>query len=114
MQAIIDKVGDVAVVLLPYEKIDASCRTEFRADLEPILSEPNPKVVIDMTNVRFVDSAGIGALISCLKRATSNDGDLKLCHVAKPVRALFELVRLHRLLDILNSREEAVAAFEED
>jgi len=114
MQAIIDRVGDVSIVLLPYEKIDASCRNEFRGDLDPVVSEPNPSVVIDMSNVRFVDSAGIGALISCLKRATSNDGDLKLCNVAKPVRALFELVRLHRLLDILNSREEAVAAFEQD
>jgi anti-sigma B factor antagonist len=65
-----------------------------------------------MQHVQFVDSAGIGAIISCLKTLSANGGDLKLCNVAKPVRGLFELVRLHRLLDILNTKEEAVRAFQ--
>lgn len=114
MQAIVDRVNNVSVVQLPCEKIDASCRNELRDNLEPMIDEPNARIVIDMSNVRFIDSAGIGALLSCLKRVSANNGELKLCGVAEPVRAILELVRLHRLLDIANSREEAVAAFEQE
>ena len=66
-----------------------------------------------MSNVRFVDSAGIGTLISCLKATTTNNGSMALCNVAGPIRVLFESLRLHRLFKILDSREEAITAFGE-
>ena len=112
MEAVIDKCGDVSILEIPYEKIDASCKREFKSDVAPLLSEPKAKVVLDMRHVQFVDSSGIGVIISCLKQLSAEGGDLKLCGVAKPVRGLFELVRLHRLLDIFNTREEAVRAFQ--
>ena len=111
MEAVIEKCGSVTIVELPREKIDASNKDEFKSDMAAVMAEPNANVILDMHRVEFVDSAGIGAIISCLKRLRANDGDLKLCGVVKPVRALFELVRLHRLLDILNTKEEALRAF---
>ncbi len=111
MELVIEKMGNVTIVELPYEKIDASCKKEFQSDVGPVLAESQAKVVFDMRRVQFVDSAGIGAIICCLRELSAEGGDLKLCHVAKPVRGLFELVRLHRLLDILNTPEEAVRAF---
>jgi len=46
-----------------------------------------------------------------LRRLSARDGDLKLCGVTKPVRASFEIARMHRIIDILDTREEALAAF---
>lgn len=97
---------------MPYEKIDVGSKSDFQADVAEVLAEPGVNVVFDMRRVQFVDSAGIGAIVSCLKQLSVFGGDLKLCEVAKPVRGLFELVRLHRLLDILNTREEALRAFQ--
>ena len=73
--------------------------------------EANTKLVFDLSRLRFVDSSGLGAFLSCLRHVNAKGGDLKLCGMSKPVRAVFELVRLHRIFDILGTREEAVRAF---
>ena len=72
---------------------------------------PGAKLVFDMNALRFVDSSGLGALLSCLRQVHSSGGDLKLCEMAKTVRALFELVRMHRIFEIYSSREEALRSY---
>lgn len=102
----------MTIIELPYERIDVGCKQEFQNDVAEILTEPGAKVVFDMRRVQFVDSAGIGAIVCCMRELSASGGELKLCAVAKPVRSLFELVRLHRLLDIFNTKEEALRAFQ--
>lgn len=106
-----EKVGDVTVVSLQGEHLDASNIKEFKRDIAS-LTEANAKVVMDLSRVQFVDSSGCGAILSYLRQLKAVGGDLKLCSITKPVRALFELVRFHRVLDILNTREEAVKTFQ--
>lgn len=110
MQIAFEKVGDVAVAAVPVEELDAGNVGEFKRDTTPLL-EGNAKVVLDMSRLRFVDSSGLGAFISCLRKLNAKGGDLKLCGMTKQVRAVFELVRMHRVFDILGTREEALRAF---
>jgi anti-sigma B factor antagonist len=63
-----------------------------------------------MTALGFVDSSGLGALLSCLRTMNNKSGQLRLFGMAKPVQALFELVRMHRIFSIHNNRDEALAA----
>lgn len=72
-------------------------------------------VVIDLERVQFVDSAGCGVILACSRRVDpggTGAGEVRLCSVTKPVRSVFQLVRLHRVLAIHNDREEALRAFE--
>jgi anti-sigma B factor antagonist len=110
MQIAFEKVGDVGVAAMPVDELDASNAGEFKRDIAPLL-EANAKLVLDMSRLRFVDSSGLGAFISCLRRLNARGGDLKLCGMSKQVRAVFELVRMHRVFDILSTREDAVHAF---
>ena len=105
-----ETVNDVTIVTLRGETLDASNAKAFRADLVPVLT-PGAKLVFDMKGVRFVDSSGLGALLSCLRQVHSSGGDLKLCEMAKAVRALFELVRMNRIFEIYNSRDEALRSY---
>jgi anti-sigma B factor antagonist len=107
MELTLEKVGNVAVVVLPGEQLDASNAKDFKRDIAPVLVE-NSKVVFDMSQLRFVDSSGLGAFLSCLRQLNAAGGDLKLFGLTKPVRALFELVRMHRLFDIYNTKDEAI------
>jgi anti-sigma B factor antagonist len=50
-------------------------------------------------------------LISCLRQLNGRRGDFKLCAMSKTVRALFELMRMHRVFNIHDTREEAVRSF---
>jgi len=111
MEITTDKVGDVAVVLLAGEELDAGNVAEFKRNVAPVL-EANSKVVFDMQRLRFVDSSGLGAMLSCLRQLNVDGGDLKLCGISKPVRALFELVRMHRIFSVYETQEEAVRAFQ--
>ena len=111
MQIAFEKVGDVAVAVVPVEELDAGNAGEFKRDVAPLL-ENNSKVVLDMSRLRFVDSSGLGAFISSLRKLNAKGGDLKLCGMSKQVRAVFELVRMHRVFDILDTRDNAIRAFD--
>jgi len=111
MEITVDKMGDVVIAELPVEELDASNAGELKRDIAPLL-ETHSKLVIDLGRLRFVDSSGLGAFISCLRKLNAKGGDLKLCGMQKPVRAVFELVRMHRIFDIYATREEAVRAFQ--
>jgi len=111
MELAIDKIGDVAAVAVPVDELDASNASELKRDIAPVLLA-NSKVVLDLSRVQFMDSSGLGAMLSCLRQLNARKGDLKLCGMSKQVRRAFELVRLDRILDIHASRAEAVRAFQ--
>ena len=98
-----------AIVAIASENLDAGNAKTFKDALQPLL-EANAAVLIDMSSLSFVDSSGLGALLGCLRTMNNRNGQLKLFAMAKPVQALFELVRMHRIFSIYNSREEALAA----
>jgi anti-sigma B factor antagonist len=111
MQLACEKVGDVAVCAVPVEELDAGNAGEFKRDIAPVL-EANVKVVLDLSRLRFVDSSGLGAFISCLRKLNVKGGGLKLTGLSTQVQGVFELVRMHRVFDILPTREAAVRAFD--
>ena len=111
MEIAVDKTGDVTVAVIPVDELDASNAGEFKRDIAPVL-QANTTLVLDLSRLNFVDSSGLGAMLSCLRQLSAKSGDLKLCGMSKQVRALFELVRMHRIFDIQGTREEAVAAFQ--
>jgi anti-sigma B factor antagonist len=103
--------SNVAVALIPVDELDASNAGELKREIAPLL-EANTRLVIDLSRLRFVDSSGLGAMLSCLRHLSAKGGDLKLCGMSKQVRATFELVRMHKIFDIFSTREEAVHAFQ--
>lgn len=105
------KIGDVAVVELPIEELDAGNVADFKRDMAPVL-DAHAKVALDLSRLRFLDSSGLGAFLSCLRRLNAKGGDLKLYAMSKQVRAVFELVRMHRIFEICATREDAVRAFD--
>ena len=101
---------DVLVIELRADNLDASNVREFR-DAVQALMQQHTRVVLDMAGVKFVDSSGLGALISCLRQLNGRRGDFRLCEMSRTVRALFELMRMHRVFNIHDTREDAVASF---
>ncbi|MBS1792412.1 MAG: STAS domain-containing protein [Acidobacteria bacterium] len=105
-----EKVNDITVVTLRGEVLDASVVSDFKSEITPIL-QSGYHVVFDMSNIQFVDSSGVGAILSCLRTLNAGGGDLKICSLTKPVKALFELVRMHKIFDIFESKDLAVGSF---
>lgn len=102
--------SNVLVLELREDNLDASNVREFK-DAASALIQDHTCVVLDMSGVKFVDSSGLGALISCLRQLNNRRGDFRLCEMPKPVRALFELMRMHRVFSIHETRQDAVQSF---
>jgi anti-sigma B factor antagonist len=96
------------IVTVPGEHLDVSNSKSFREALQPLLEE-HTTVLLDLSEVDFIDSSGLGSLLSCLRTMNAKDGDLRLFGMRKPVQAMFELVRMHRLFAIYETEEEACA-----
>jgi anti-sigma B factor antagonist len=67
--------------------------------------------VVDLKEVEFMDSAGLGTLIAALKRVTEQGGDMKLACLQKKPRMVFEITRAYKVFEIYNSVDEAIRAF---
>lgn len=111
MELMCEHIGDVMVVVLAGAQLDASTAAEFKSNIAPVL-EAHSQVVFDLSHLLFVDSSGLGALLSCLRHLHAKGGDLKLCGMLPPVRALFDLVRMHRIFHIFDTQEAAIRAFQ--
>lgn len=105
-----EKFNDVTVVILKGDVLDASVVGDFKSEMTPLLKSEY-RVVFDMSNIQFVDSSGVGAILSCLRTLNAEGGDLKICSLTRPVRALFELVRMHKIFDIFETKELAIESF---
>ena len=110
MEIPVEKTDSVTIAVIPVDELDASNAGEFKRDIAPVL-DSDSRVVMDFSRLRFIDSSGLGAVLSCLRQLSAKGGDLKLCGMTKQVRSTFELVRMHRVFDIFPTREEAVRAF---
>lgn len=102
---------DCLVVHATGPSIDASNAAEFRTALAPLI-EQHERLVIDLGAVDFIDSAGIGSLISCLRACGERQGQLRLCALKRPVQALFELMRMHRIFEVHEDSSAARASMQ--
>lgn len=102
--------GGIRIVSALGDHLDASNKDVFR-DFALPLAEESDRFLLDMEDVRFVDSSGLGVILACLRAVTARSGTFRICSVSKPVRVLFELVRLERMVEVFDDRQSALAAF---
>jgi anti-sigma B factor antagonist len=111
MNITVEHIDGVAVITSLPPHIDASNVMEFKAQIGTIIGEHN-RVLFDMGAVKFIDSAGCGALITALRLIRNSGETLKICSAQSQVRTVFELVRMHKLMEIYNTRQEALMSYE--
>jgi anti-sigma B factor antagonist len=81
---------------------DASSVEGFRRELDRHWSSRIHSVKVDMQAVEFIDSSGIGALLSVQKRLSNGADPVTLFHPRPPVRAMLELLRLQRVFNVVD------------
>ena len=102
-------VNGITVVQLP-DKINAGNSRAFENDVKPLM-DGNTRAIFDLTQVKHLDSSGLGAIVGCLKRLRTAGGDLKLCGMSAQIRTIFEIVRLHHVFDIYADQQEAIKSY---
>ena len=112
MQHTIDK--NVLVLTPQLTTLDANNVIEFKNQVTEFVRKTDiNKLVLNMERITFIDSMGLGSLISMLKMMNKKAGDLRLACISKTVRAIVEIVRVHKIFQIFPDAEKAVTSFEE-
>ncbi len=103
-------IGDVTVVTTGPE-LNANVAPRARQFLEDLINGGVTKVVVDLSPLAFIDSAGLGSLISAVKTARAKGGDVRLCCLSQEVRTIFELTRLSKVFRMYADPDSAVMSF---
>mgnify|MGYP000103040008 FL=1 len=111
MELEIKKEGDIGIVKPIEKRLDAFVAFEFKEKLLELIKGGTQDVILDLEKVEFVDSSGLGAMVSALK-ATSRNGNLVLCNITDEVKSVLELTRLYRIFDIASDLQEAKRTIE--
>jgi len=103
-----EKKNNVMVINVKEERLDAHNSGDLKSEMQKLFEEGTKNILVDLKDVRFIDSSGLGALVSGFKNAISHQGNLKLSSLQPQVKSMFELTRLHRVFEIFASTSEAL------
>ncbi len=92
--------GDT-VLITGLKELGASNSNSFRDQVRASLTEANKVIEIDLAQTMFLDSCGLGALISLHKTTCSRNGMVRLINPTPPVQQILELTRMHRIFEIV-------------
>lgn len=108
----IEEKDNVVLIQVKEERLDAHNSGELKNQMLNLFEEGKNNLIVNLSDVRFVDSSGLGSLVSGFKNASARNGSLKLCGLQPQVKSMFELTRLHRVFEIFPGSDEALASFE--
>jgi len=84
---------------------------KLRSVLKEQLEEGKTLFVLNLKDVRFLDSAGLGELVASLKRVAEKEGSLRICNANRRVSEALVVTKLIEILDVYESEAEAIASF---
>ncbi len=87
--------------------IDAYSSPSLKDKIVKEIEGGTKKLVLNLTNVDYIDSAGLGVLVALLKRIKKEQGVLRIAGLKPNILKIFQLTRLNQIFDIFNTEEQA-------
>lgn len=100
--------SDITTVKPLSKSIDVTVSNYFKSRVIDLVNQGNTLFLIDLSQVNFIDSSGLGALISILKNVTYNHGHVALCSIQNPVINMFNLTRMNLVFKIFANEKEGI------
>ena len=106
--------GNNYIVVIPRRKsVDASVSDEFKKRMQDIVNSGTSLIVLDMQDISFIDSTGLGSIIATYK-TLDQDQTLVLCNISEGIQDIFKITKLDKRFTIFPSRESAFKALKID
>jgi anti-sigma B factor antagonist len=105
-------VGDVTVIELKGKVTIGSGDVDLRNAVHTLLDQGRKKLVLNMEELKYMDSSGVGELVSTYTTVSNRDGQLKVANLSSKILDLLQITQLLQVFDVHTSVDEAVADFE--
>ena len=107
-----EKVGNEAAVLtLKGDLLGEPDTTKMREKIHSLVSDGIKHIVMDLGGLHYINSAGLGSLISSLTTMRNAGGDLRLAHVGDKVQNLFVITQLVKVFETFETVDRALASY---
>lgn len=103
------RVGSSLVIRVLEPRLGADRAKAFKETLGKFVEKGESRLILDLSCVEFIDSSGLGAILSVLK-AMGTGGELIVCGTTDPVESLFKLTRMDRIFEVHRSLEDGLNA----
>jgi anti-sigma B factor antagonist len=111
LTAKVRRVGNVAIVDLNGKITLGENTGILRDELRSLLSQGTKDIVLNMADVGYVDSAGLGELVGAYTTAANQGGSVKLLHLQGKMKDLMQITKLHTIFPSFEDEKTAVASF---
>ena len=111
MKATTRQVDSVSVVDLSGRITLGEGCSQLRELIRDLLAKGHKNILLNLGEVTYIDSSGIGELVGCYTSVRNQGGELKLLHLSKNVRNLLQVTRLFTVFDVQEDLHEAVKSY---
>ena len=105
-----EKINDATLCILEGE-INISTSPELRKACDVLIKNNEKKVLMDLSEVSYIDSSGLATLIEMLQRLKKTGGRLRLSNMNDKIKSVFEITKLYKLFEIFDTRDSALKDF---
>ena len=105
------EVDGVTVVALDGRIVLGEESNALREKVKSLVAEGKKKIVLNMENISFIDSAGLGTLVAAHHSAKGQGASLRLCHLGAKFSEVLQITKLMTIFEVYNTEAEAVASF---
>jgi len=103
--------GDITILTVSGDLVIGEPETTFKKTVTQLLEEGRVNLLVDLSNVGFLDSSGLGALVRALTQSQKEGGQTKLLNAGPQVRKLLQMTKLDSVFELHSDLEAAVSSF---
>lgn len=99
--------NNIQILALSGELIDKNQAIALIKDMDELLEQDKNKLIIDLSELKYMNSSGLNVLIQLLTKTRTGGGESVICHVSKKVNDLLIITKLNTLFKVAETKEEA-------
>ena len=107
-----EQAGCTVAEFIELKRFTLAITEEVKSELKPLLTQAGMKLILNLKHIEFIDSSGIGCIISLVITAKSNGADIKLWNLSGDVMDVIELLHLQMIFDIEKDVETSIKSFQ--
>jgi anti-anti-sigma factor len=102
--------GEEVIILAPTGRLDITTAWQFRLKLQEAITEVTPHILVNLSEVNFIDSSGLTSLVAGMRDADKIEGSFRICNVHPEAKLVFEVTMMDSVFEIYDTEEEALSA----